>query len=352
MSEPSSLPSGWTDTDLKRTAHANFGLGTEAGLPDEVRFLVGVARVIRKRYQEAGAGCETAPAIFFLRPQKPDGLDPSQLKQQPMLDNGLTELGGSFWFVGAPVYFALGLELPDWSDDGSVFSRASNELGLSVVPAILFDPRGKNPALRHYPHGLGKADEVTISTFGDEEMSLERVLEIVDEATTSHLDGPAGGAGLWKDPKKHLPSDAAEKKIQFALKVALHHALPTAVIREEQLQAAGRLDLEVEEPLMEEGEFVRHAILELKVLRSYRSSGSPVPDAEVRGIVRDGVSQAVAYRKEREARAAALCCFDMRVNGSRSDCFKGVKAPAGREKLELRVWPIFASATEKRAAAC
>jgi hypothetical protein len=350
MSDITGLPGGWEDEDLRQTATANFGLGNDSGLPDAVRFLVGVARAIRNRHQQAGAGTEQDPAIFFHLPNGPSTIDAKTLKRQPMLDNGLTQLGGSFWFVGPPVCGALGLPVSDWSDDGAVFGKAVDELGLGDVQAVFFDPRGKTHALRHYPKGLAKPDVVTVSAFAGENMDLERVIEIVDEATTTHLAGPAGGANLWADAKQHRPADRAEKNIQFALKVALHHALPTAVIREEQPQMVGRLDLEVEEPLLEEGKFIRHAILELKVLRSYRSTGTEVRLPQTRKAVKDGVQQAIAYRKARKARAAALCCFDLRVRDQRKDCFHGVRAPAQREQLELRVWPIYASAEEWREA--
>jgi len=349
MTEVLGLPiPGWEDGDLRQTANANFGLGNDAGLPESIRFLVGVARAIRKRHQEAGMGSEQTPAIFFLRPTGVANVS-EEMRKQPMLDNGQTQLGGSFWFVGPPVCRALGLPVPDWSEDGKIFDKAINDLDLGDVPAVFFDPRGKRPTLRHYPAGLARADEVVVSALTGG-MDIDRVIEIIEDETQAHLDGPAGGANLWKDPKKHWPSDRAEKKIQFALKVAMHHAFPTAVIREEQPQMAGRLDLEVEEPLLEEGEFIRHAILELKVLRSFRSTGSKVSPKEVREIVKEGVGQAISYRKERKAKSAALCCFDMRVKSAREKCFSGVTAKAEREKLELQVWPIYASAAERRAA--
>lgn len=349
MSEVAGAPiEGWGDEALRHTADANFGLGTDAGLPDSVRFLVGVARAVRKRHQEADLASEEVPAIFFLQPRGPADTAVT-LRSQPMLDNGLAPLGGCFWFVASPVYGALGLEVSDWSDDARVFEKAIDELGLGGVPAVLFDPRGKYPVLRHYHAGLAKLDDVRVLSPLTEKMDLDRIIEIVDDETRAHLDGPGGGARLWKDAKKRWPSDKAEKKIQFALKVALHHALPTAVIREEQSQVAGRLDLEVEEPLLD-GEFIRHAILELKVLRSFGSTGGSVPPGEVRKVVKEGVQQAVAYRKERSAKAAALCCFDMRIKNARKQCFRGVKSQAEKEKLKLRVWPIYASATERRAA--
>lgn len=342
---------GWDDDDLRETADANFGLGTEAGLPDPIRFLVGVARTIRNRHHETGLDSEEVPAIFFLQPKGPSSVDPIEFESQPMIDDGRTKLGGRFWFVGPPVYGAIGLAVSNWDDMGEIFDLAGTELELGHVPAVFFDPRGKKPNLRHYPRGLKHRDDVTVSSFQGEKMSLERVIEVVDEATRTHLDGPAGGAGLWKKASQRWVSDKAEKNIQFALKVALHHALPTAVIREEQPDMAGRLDLEIEEPLMEDGKFIRHAILELKVLRSFGSTGAAVSETHTRKTVKDGVQQAIAYRKARKARGAALCCFDMRVKDARKDCFRGVKAPARREKLALRVWPIYASAEERRKAA-
>jgi hypothetical protein len=338
---------GWADEDLRQTANNNFGLGTEAGLPEPIRFLVGVARTIRNRHQEADLGSEDTPAVFFLEPKGPAGLDLADLKSQPMLDNGRAQLGGSFWFVGPQVYGALGLAVSDWSDDGNIFGMAI-EMELGSIPAVFFDPRGKKPKLRHYPSGLANADDVTVSSFVGEKMDLERVIEIVDEATRTHLDAPTGGAELWKDSRRHRPSEKAERNIQFALKVALHHALPTAVIREEQPHMVGRLDLEIEEPLMEEGKSVRHAILELKVLRSCGSTGTAVSATETRKAVKEGLQQAIAYRNARRAKAAALCCFDMRVKSARKKCFHGVRATAKREKLELGVWPIYSSAAERR----
>jgi hypothetical protein len=111
---------------------------------------------------------------------------------------------------------------------------------------------------------------------------------------------------------------------------------------------SGRLDLEIEEPLMQAGEFVRHAILELKVLRSFGSTGSSVSKTEIRKIVKEGVEQAASYREERDAHASALCCFDMRTKSTRKKCFHGIQASAKKRDVKLRVWPIFASAKEFR----
>lgn len=101
---------------------------------------------------------------------------------------------------------------------------------------------------------------------------------------------------------------------------------------------------------MQVGKFVRHAILELKVLRSFGSTGTSVSETEIRKIVKEGVEQAAAYRVEREAHASALCCFDMRTKSARKKCFHGVQATAQKRDVKLCVWPIFANAKEYREA--
>lgn len=167
MTEPKTHIPGWSDGDLRATADINFGLGSESDLEDPLRFLLGVARVIRRRQQEAGVRREDVPAIFFLEPYGPEAVDRAALNMKPMLDNGLTALGGSFWFVGPVVAQGFGLELADWSDDGKVFEKAVDELAVGDVPAVFFDARTDTPTLRHYPAGLENADDVAITSLGD-----------------------------------------------------------------------------------------------------------------------------------------------------------------------------------------
>lgn len=357
MSEqPEIAVPGWDDRELRKTASAYLGVGAEADLPNELRFLMAVVRLIRKRQHElrGGSGAPEAeqaegPAIFFCSPYAPLELDPAELSSVPMLDNGLTPIGMRFWFVSLLASIGQALELENWQSDQAIFYKAVVELGLGELPAVVYESRTKAPEVRFYPGGLSSPDRVSVVSLGREELSLEAILDVVENAHVSHLVTPQGPSvyQLWQNARKHWPIAEAERRIQFILRVALQSAFPATTVREEQSGTTGRLDLEIVE-FHGNGVVVEHALLELKVLRSFGSSGKPIPKGTVAEIVKDGVEQAAAYCKERNGRTSALCCFDMRTAYSNEDCFRAIKATARRRKVTLRVWHIFASAKEYR----
>ncbi len=120
-------------------------------------------------------------------------------------------------------------------------------------------------------------------------------------------------------------------------------------MRHEQTAVPGRLDLEIEQsdPL-DRGKITRHAVLELKVLRSFRSSGTTVSPTETLDWVESGVRQAASYRDERGALAAALCCFDMRNEHTGEKCFEHVQELANSLIVELRHWFVFGTSEQYR----
>jgi hypothetical protein len=353
MTEPDDTAiDGWPDQQLRATANAFFGLGADSDMPEHVRFLIGVVRAIHNRHQQEADG-EQAPAVFFSQPFAPPTIPADDLSSQPMLDTGLNELGGALWFVGPVVRSGLGLRFDPWPADGDLFDHVSADLGLGEVPAVLFEPRSDPPTLRHYPSGFAVPDDVAVVPLGGEDIDLDRVLAVIDTAHVAHLQTSQGGpaaAKLWQNRSKHYPVLDAEARIQFILRVALQGAFPATVVREELPQSAGRLDLEIEETNAESGTLIRHALLELKVLRSYGSTGNAVSDADNRAAVKEGVGQAAVYRDQDGARASALCCFDMRKVPSGTECFKGVRTTAARKQVRLRVWHIFPTAKAYRAA--
>ncbi len=123
----------------------------------------------------------------------------------------------------------------------------------------------------------------------------------------------------------------------------------SCIVRHEQSIVSGRLDLEIEEsdPL-DRSQITRHAVLELKVLRSFRSSGAAVRPNETLDWVLAGVKQAASYRREKGARAAALCCFDMRREHSGEQCFNHVRELAVDLETDLTHWFIFSTSERYR----
>jgi len=343
---------GWNDEDMRRTVQRNYGLGSDSSLPNHVRFLVGVARVIRNRVQRADAGLLAIPAVFFLQPSGPCGLETLEHEVVPMLDNGLTQVEGRLIFVGPVAARAIMIDVENWSD-AEVFGPTVQHLGLAGVPAVLFETRTDPVEARFYTKGLDEPDTFDLLRLSQSAITMDEVFEIVDRVHLNSLVVPtvqSPDAKLWQHLAKKRVSKHAERRIQWPLRVGLSAAFPMCVIREEQSQATGRIDLEIEESdPVDPSQVVRHALLELKVIRSFWESGEAVSDKQNANHIAEGVVQAAMYRDERNTRAAALCCFDMRSDLGQ-DCFSHVRTKAKRTRVVLRRWHIFASAKEYREA--
>lgn len=339
--------SGWEDDDLLATARGNLGVGADADLPDDLRFRIGVTRLIRRRLVRAESGLTAAPAIFLLSPSPPTVN--ASLRSVPMLDNGLTPVDGQLWFVSPVVVHGHALEVEDWRDE-AVFQFVTHELGVGCVPAVVFESRTDPPEARFYPAGLASPDVLETLRLSIAAVTLAEIFDVIERVHRTCLVTPEAqsmGGKLWEKPRRHWVSAKAEELVQLYLRTGLQGAFPSCVVRPEQTQATGRLDLELEEVDANQN-LVRHALLELKVLRDYTSTGTRVSANATKTWVREGVKQAAAYRDERRVRESALCCFDMRKDVTGMACFAGVVALARRNKVALRVWHVFASSKAYR----
>ena len=342
----------WSGGDFAATARANFGIGADADLPSDVRFLGGVAKLIRRRMAEDGAEADPSrPAVFLLEPNARHHKAEAPPKRVPMLDNGLTSVTGRLWFVSPVVVSGKYIELEE-TDDDALFAIVTDTLALGQVPAIVFDPRTTVPTVRFYPNGLSDPEKCDAVVISGANVSLQQICEAIDKVYQHCLVTPeaqARAGKLWVDGSKWWPSQEAEDIVQLYLRAGLTTAFPTCTVRHEQTAAPGRLDLEIEQsdPL-DRGKITRHAVLELKVLRSFRSSGTTVSKTETLEWVESGVRQAASYRDERGALAAALCCFDMRKEHTGEKCFEHVQELATKLIVELRHWFVFGTSEQYR----
>lgn len=337
----------WEGDDFNNTIRTTSEAGVDSDLPDKVRFIAGVAKLIKKRIAMASCENESTQLAIFLLEQSTAITNPDlALRRVPMLDNGMTMLNGRLWFVSPVVVAGHYIELGDGGDDDH-FRFITDVLHLGNSPAVIFNPRQDMPEVRFYQNGLDDLEVYQSSKVIDIDVSLDKVFEGIDLIYNKNLKTPDAqekAGKLWKNSEKHWPEANAEHIIQLYLRVGLSTFFPTCTIRTEQGDVPGRLDLEIEESDgADRRKFTRHAILELKVLRGFGSTGRPVPDAETLTWVKKGVKQSVSYRDERGAIAAALCCFDMRSSKTGVKCFDHVLKLARNKQVELRLWFIYAS---------
>jgi len=345
----------WAAAELAHTSHENAGIGADAGLPPEVRFLSGIVQLVRRRAITMGSDSDLAqPAVFLLHPVPQANLSSSPPRRIPMLDNGLERLTGRLWFMSAAVVSGHFLPLEEFADDDAVFRFVTDILLLGDVPTIVFDPRVAAPHVRLYPLGLNAPDECRLLSLASASISLGQILEKVDEVYRRYLITPtaqAHGITLWQDSSRWYPIKDAEEKIQGLLIVGILTAFPTCTPRHEQSSIPGRVDLEIEEHHPADRSIItRIAILELKVLRSFASSGKSISAKRTCDWVEEGVKQAAAYKADKGARGAALCCFDMRTTDSGESCFDHVRVLATAQDVVLKHWFLFASSKLYRAA--
>jgi hypothetical protein len=336
---------------LRETISAYGGAGADADQPEAVRFLRGVAQVVRRRLRR-GDEAALAPAVFLMCPMPPENLDKEAIEYHPMLDNGLTPVEGRIWLVGPVVLSGKSLPL-EASDDGAMFEVVIGSLDRGDVPAVIYDPRADPAQLRFYANGLRNADTCDVIDILMDVMDLKRILSVVDRACENHLVTPDAQdpvAKLWEDADRHWVKRDAELRIQMYLVTSFSAAFPTYKIRKEQPQTTGRLDIEIEEPdYVHSGHFIRHAVLELKVLRSFGDNGGVYTVAATKRWVAEGVEQAYAYRLDRKSLQSALFCFDMRKSHDDASAFTEVEEKARNLDVTVRHWLLYASAKEYRA---
>ena len=344
----------WEGGDFEATVSLSGGVGFGADLPEVNRFVTGVVQLLRRRAAELERSCESDDvdiAVFVLKSLPPDSITNAQ--REPMFDSGLIKVNGRLWFTTASVASGYYVNLPQGSDNER-FSYVANVPGLGTQPTLLFEPRTMAPELRWYPEGLGKPEKREL-------LPLEGVVEpgdvlsAIDQVYKQCFIVPGGlpqGVSLWHDSSRYWPLEDAESQVQSYLKVGLAMKFPYCTIRHEQTHLTGRTDLEIEQQdTLDRSVYVRHAVLELKVLRSFWSTGSTVSDTKTKEWISEGVRQAAAYCSENGFQWSALCCFDMRENDVGDGAsFAHVRERADSLDVMLKRWFLYASAAELRRA--
>lgn len=337
----------WANADLNKTAKISAGIGADDRLPQEIRFVANVAKLIRRRVAQPGSQTDPhLPAVFLLKPS-PIGLNlPKPPTRMPMLDNGLTSLCGRVWLVGAGPASGHYTDY-EASNDDDLFKLVIAICGEGSHPALIFDPRPAVPEARFYPKGLAQLDDYHSVSVVTENINVDRVLTVIDSVYNSNLITPEAqpdGGKLWHDQAKWRPSAKAEAIVQLNLKAGLAGAFPTCTIRHEQHMPEGRLDLEIEQSdPVDRSKVTRHAILELKVLRTFGETGHAVTAQTTLDWVESGLKQAAAYRDSKGALWSALFCFDMRKEMSGQKCFNHVSELAKTLNVLVRCWHLFAT---------
>ena len=348
------LLGSWEGADFGATVSQHNGVGAHDDVPEQARFLAGVVRLLLRRKAELELSDESEScdiAIFVLKSGEAHKFVPNAVRE-PMIDNGLTKIVGLVWFTAAPVVSAHFVEFPEASNDDDRFSYVANDLELGSLPALVFDPRPRIPQLRWYPEGLSVPDAVEEKPI-EGAVTPEEVFAAIDAMHSQCLVTPTSmppGFNLWENTLRYWVRKDAEALVQSYLKAGLVMRFPFCTVRHEQPQTPGRSDLEIEQPTGGGvGTITRYAVLELKVLRSFGSTGIAQSAGENNEWIEKGVDQAAAYRRDKGSHWSALCCFDMRNEDDGHDAsFSHVVVKADTLDVNLWRWYLYSSSERFR----
>ncbi len=343
----------WDISRRRQTVQEFLGVGSDAGLPEPIRFVRAVAGLIRRRI--AANADSGGFAYFLLHPPAQVALTGQESTRVAMLDLGRDRVTQRLWFVNCVANDGVAVEIGRNQSHTAVVQLVTDDLSLGTVPALMLDT-SETPVVRFFPNGLSDLQTVSTIPLQSEGVDWERIRITVDGVYRSSLITPEvqnPSENLWEDAPKYWVASDAEYKVQSAVKAALAGAFPYCDIRAEQPQAEGRHDLLIEESASDPNGgkvLVPHAMIEIKVLRSRNSGGTSVSDNATSAWAISGVRQAHSYGVGRHSHLFLAIFIDARLPSATLDCLQAAHDLAGELSVTIGRWKVYGKSADLRSA--
>jgi hypothetical protein len=317
-------------------------------LPPELRFQVYVSRTIRARERQADAETAGAAAFILVTPQQQEALKAGRSFNRTV-HMGRVRLAGRVHFMTPR---AASSAFEEYTGDANgVFERIA-ELQSDHLPTMVYDPAAGKTRLLYYPNGTRTEDGMVEVDLDVGPVTEAEILSVIDAVYRTELCTPdnSGPTKMWQNAGKGYPIEEAERTVQQFLRVGLAARFHWCTVRAEQAGKLGRTDLEVlDNRTGEAGSVTHHALLELKVLRSFSHSGSAYPATATEEAVSKGVNQAHSYGNDNNTLLRMLCCFDMRSDDlGDTTTFAHVQTKAATLCVSLKRWYMYRSSEHMR----
>ncbi len=341
---------GWSSKELRTSITQYDGSGYNQDAEPFAQFLHAVAKFLRKRLLRDAEALKSAHSIFLMS-SIPRGHTPS--RREPLLTAARHDPAGWIWFGRERFNSAVAVPLPACGD-AELVDHIVDELGVGGTPAIFFD--SDDEVVRIYPQGMENPEACWCQPLSSAEVTLEFIHDLLDRLHANLLVTPSASDSpnaLWEDRVKAYPIKEAERGIQQILNIAFvsNTSFEFLKVEQEHKGVMGRCDfiLKEQDPF-DNTTWTNHAILELKVVKSFTHTGSSVADSANKQAVSDGLDQARDYRSSHSCRLAALCCYDMRKPPDHEQAIEHELERAQSESVALWSWPIHNITKSARAA--
>lgn len=346
---------GLSEEEVRATAESLLGDGPELAASDFSIALESIARAVAARMDHDDYSVESKRLAFFIISDRPRVLaDRIGAVLEPIVDNGSKELCG--WVVVTPVTCTSGYCVQLAGVTTAELFQEVVAKGAGNEAALVFDPNATDKELRYYPKGVGSPEVVQRFPFRTMTFTLPMLDRVLKRLHEEHLVTPdaAKGLGIWEDAEKYRPITDAEARLQGLMRLTLSIAFDMRLFSVwwEVPGTQGRCDLFVtSRSANKAGQLTAHAVLELKVLRSFSAGGSHVAKTVNAEAVKKGVGQARGYRKNKDALNAMLCCYDMRTpaQADGDKCFEPITSIATKHAIQLRSYRLYGSPDDLRA---
>lgn len=349
--ETAGLPLGAWSADRSALAEAPRALyGDVSDLPPVVQFQVHVARLIRAREKRPSTE-RTGAAVFLLVTAQQHKEWAQRLSLDRNLYTGRVRLTGRIHFVTDRAASSA-YEEYEGSETG-LFDRVA-AMQCDRLPALVYLPDSHESSLTYYPNGTHEDQGLVQLQLNHGPVTEAEVLAAIDGVYRTELCTPdnSGPVRLWHSATKGHPIEEAERTVQQFVRSGLAARFNWCTIHSEQAGKVGRTDLEiVDDRTGSLGDVIHHALLELKVLRTFSQSGTRYPPANTEEAIAKGVHQAHEYGSSKNSLLKMLCCFDMRIQDEGDvSTFASVKGNAEALRVLLRRWYLYRSSDDYRRA--
>lgn len=205
------------------------GRGNDADAPDPLRFSRAVVQLVARRERQPDAEYDRPAAFVFPHRTWLDDA-PKEARREPLLHTGHRTLTGRIHFVNVA---ANGRSLEYEGGDAELFDELTR-LGVALFPTLVYSPKQGSSTLTWFPNGIKDEENTELWHIAAEQPTVERITEAISSAYKGHLITPdqmSDDNKLWVDSANGWAQKNAEKRVQFALRMALLGAFQHCSIR-------------------------------------------------------------------------------------------------------------------------
>ena len=318
--------------------------------PSADRFAQAVRTLVEKRAQAGWPNEATADVAVFVLVDYPRRVG-ERHGGQPFADPTAQSIPllGYVFFSSADATHGQFIPIPT---EANAILEWLEDRGLGDCPMVAVYRDAEEMITRR----VGIHNSAEIDAIRDQEPSatFKELMEALRHYHRSRVVTPMScPEGVWQrgSARRYIPGKQPEKSIQSDLANALNFWFRGVVwAKKEDSTNIGRIDVRLLKEGVQGG-LAYWIILELKVVKSFTNTSSPVRTSTNVGAIVEGVAQASAYRANCRAEEGMLEIYDLRRDKSedltaRPEVSTALASYSPPPRVD--VWPVFGSAADAR----